>query len=206
MSTKACKKCGWIYPITQPGNTCKVCGELFDVVVCRTCGDIVSGTDKVPKLNLCKKCHNEAERRHMVKYNEKRNKQHADQYADWLAKVKQVPTDYPTLTEEQWMEACRHFGGCAQCGDENIEARGFFIAFKEGGRYCDWNIIPMCDKCAADWKLCPNPFRTAWMRDNIGRAFNRRKCLTKIVSYLGGKLDDAARAAGTDEASKGDSQ
>jgi hypothetical protein len=131
----------------------------------------------------------------MIKYIAKRDKQLEDQYNDWKARIAKVPKNYPTLTEDQWMAACRHFGGCAQCGSENIEARGFFVAFKDGGRYCDWNVIPMCDRCAADWKLCPNPFRAARQRDNAGRSFNLRECLTEIVSYLGGKLDVAVSTA-----------
>jgi hypothetical protein len=125
----------------------------------------------------------------MVTYRAKRDAGFEKDFEAWKKKISTIPKDYPTLTEEQWMRACRHFNGCAQCGDEDIEARGFFIQFKEGGRYCDWNIIPLCQKCAADWKLSPNPFRAAWSRDNANRAFNRRNCLKDIVDYLGGIID-----------------
>ena len=193
MSTRTCKKCGWVYPSTQPGIKCKFCGEPFDEVICRSCGKLVSGKDRVAGLNLCRVCHNAEECRHMVKYRAKRNEQHAAAYKSWLDAIKKVPTNYPTLTEAQWMEACRFFNGCAQCGSGHIDARGFFISFEDGGRYCDWNIIPLCERCASDWKKVPNPFRIAWARDNANRAFNRRKCLARIIEYLGGKLHDAAR-------------
>lgn len=195
MSTKVCKKCGWVYPITQPGKKCRVCGEPFDTVVCRKCGAIVSGNDRVPGVNLCKSCHNEEEREHMVKYRAKRDKAFDDAFDEWKQRIAKVPKNYPTLTDEQWMRACRHFNGCAKCGDEEIEARGFFVPFKEGGRYCDWNVIPLCQHCAADWKIATNPFKAAWRRDNAARAFNRRDCIKKIVDYLGGLLDVAGESA-----------
>lgn len=194
MNTKTCKKCGWVYPVTQKGNKCLICGELFDVVVCCTCGEVVSGKDKVPKRPQCKKCHNAQERAHMKVYNAKRKTGFVDTYSTWLARIAQIPKNYPALTEAQWLKACNHFNGCAQCGSANIDARGFFIQFSEGGRYCDWNIVPTCTKCSSELKKQVNPFRLAWTRDNMGRSFNNRKCLAKIEKYLGGIIDDAIRA------------
>lgn len=130
----------------------------------------------------------------MIKYRAKRDEDFETKFEAWKQRIAAVPKDYPTLTEEQWMEACRHFGACAQCGAETIEARGFFVGFESGGRYCDWNVIPLCHKCATDWKKVQNPFRLAWVRDNMNRAFNRRECLKRIVDYLGGRLDAATRA------------
>ena len=125
----------------------------------------------------------------MVTYNEKVNRQLEEQYNAWLTRIRAVPKNYPTLTEAQWMKVCRHFNGCAKCGDENIDARGFFISFKNGGRYCDWNIIPLCSKCAADWSLDLNPFRLALFRDRAAKTFARRDCIKDITEYLGGILD-----------------
>ena len=56
------------------------------------------------------------------------------------------------------MEACTHFNGCAYCGGDNIDARSMFIQFKDGGRYCNWNIIPACERCETSRKSSPNPF------------------------------------------------
>jgi len=77
---------------------------------------------------------------------------------EWLKKIKALPYPSPALTEEQWMEACKHFGGCAYCGEASIDARSMFIPFKDGGRYCAWNIIPSCEKCETGRKEIPNPF------------------------------------------------
>lgn len=112
----------------------------------------------------------------------------------WIAKVQAVPKDYPTLTEAQWLEACQHFDGCARCHNKDIDARGFFIGTKLGGRYCDWNVIPLCEKCASNWDLEQSVFRNAESRDRNNGTTEYSECLAKIVDYLGGKLDDATRS------------
>lgn len=115
-----------------------------------------------------------------------------DAYNAWMDKVKKVPANYPTLTEQQWMDACRYFGGCARCHSKDIEARGFFIGFEVGGRYCDWNIIPLCERCSKVWNLTLNPFLLAERKDRVERAdYEYRENLHNIIEYLGGKLDDA---------------
>ena len=101
-------------------------------------------------------------------------------YNEWVEKVKLVPRDYPTLTEEQWMEAVKHFGGCALCGEESIDARSYFVPFKDGGRYCDWNIIPVCSKCALKTRTNYNYF-----------LYERPKGLINIISYLEVRLNAA---------------
>lgn len=113
-------------------------------------------------------------------------------YNDWMDKVKRVPAKYPTLTEKQWMEACRYFDGCARCHSKDIDSRGFFIGFEVGGRYCDWNIIPLCERCSKTWALNKNPFLNAERRDRLERSdYEYRENLYNIIEYLGGKLDDA---------------
>lgn len=199
MSTRTCKGCGWVYPASQTGNKCRICGTPFDEVVCRVCGKLVSSTDRVPGRLLCKPCHNKEESVHMKTYLTKLNKGFDEKFQDWLALIAQVPKNYHPLTEQEWMRACRFFNGCAQCGNESIDARGFFIKFKDGGRYCDWNIIPLCSKCSADWGLSPNPFKAAWHRDNRARERARRDCLQRVEEYLGGILNERiAQNSGND--------
>lgn len=104
-------------------------------------------------------------------------------YQDWLEKIRKIPKDYKTLTEEQWLQAVRHFDGCALCGAESIDTRGYFVPFELGGRYCDWNIIPMCSKCATKNKTNYNWFLEA--KQPVG--------LVDIITYLEVKVDAAIK-------------
>ncbi len=202
MNTKTCKRCGWVYPITQPGTKCKMCGETFEYIVCRECGGIFDHSG-IAHGNLCKKCKVLLSTRTKKQRYERMIKKHKDRFDAWLAKVAQVPKNYATLTEEQWLEACRFFNGCARCNSEDIDTRGFFIVAKLGGRYCDWNVIPLCERCAKTWNITRSVFVTALTRDNLNRNSEYRDNLEKIVEYLEVKLDAAIQndtnAAGTTE-------
>lgn len=101
-------------------------------------------------------------------------------YNEWIESIRKIPKNYPTLTEEQWMEAVKHFGGCALCKDESIDARGYFIPFKLGGRYCDWNIIPVCAECATTARRNPNYF-----------LWSRPAGLMDVIDYLEVKINNA---------------
>lgn len=127
-----------------------------------------------------------------------RRKLQAEAFDDWVAAVNSVPKTYPTLTEAQWLEACSFFDGCARCGSKDIDTRGFFIGRELGGRYCDWNVIPLCERCASRWNLTKNVFIRAELADHRARRSSEyRDCIMKIINYLGGKLYAAARAAET---------
>jgi hypothetical protein len=127
------------------------------------------------------------------RWREEKRQENDDTFAKWLGKIKLLPSDYPTLTQEQWLAACRHFGGCAYCGTESIDARAYFIPFKAGGRYCDWNMVPACEKCATRIKELDNPFAY------LERA-KERKALQGIIEYLEERLNAAVdRAAECDK-------
>lgn len=106
-------------------------------------------------------------------------------YQEWLDKIKLIPKNYPTLTEEQWLKTVKHFNGCAMCGSEEVDTRQYFIPFKNGGRYCDWNVIPVCTNCA--------------IKNNRYTEFNyflkepRPVGLTKTIEYLEEKINEALR-------------
>jgi len=190
MNTKTCKNCGWVYPITQPGRKCLICGAVFPVIVCTTCHKPTPIEKMESGTWTCKACaaaHDKVVRDSKLKFLE-------DQFDEWVAKINSVPKNYPTLTEEQWLEACRHFDGCARCHSNDIDARGFFVGAELGGRYCDWNVIPLCEKCASTWNLSRSAFRYTLARDHKAHGTEYRECLVKIIEYLGGKLDAASKA------------
>lgn len=57
------------------------------------------------------------------------------------------------MTEQEWLNTCRYFKGCAMCGKHDIQIRQFFIPRKEGGRYVAGNMIPMDPECANMFRL-----------------------------------------------------
>ena len=196
MAIKKCSKCGWEVAHTYAATICPVCGTRYVDGPCRICGEyaprLVNGTN-------CVRCHrkkyNIAE--NSAEWERRRRANNDKRFAEWRSKMQQLPKDYPTLTQQQWLEACRYFDGCAYCGADSIDARAYFVKFEEGGRYCDWNIIPACEKCATKIKLLANPF--AYLENAPSR-----KKLQNIIKYLEEKLD-AAVAKSTGASKQDDS-
>lgn len=80
------------------------------------------------------------------------------------------------------------------CNSDNIDARGFFIPFKEGGQYCNWNVIPLCDKCATRLRVQVNPFikyHTTLNKRLKSTQANADALLDRIVNYLQPRLEEA---------------
>ena len=183
---KVCPKCGWVYPATSKNCTCFICGTQFTEGYCAMCGE---HTTKLVNGKYCRSCfyskykHTACSQRSRQRMYER----YDSIYANWMSKIKNAPSQ--TLTEAQWLEACKHFNGCAYCGSESIEARSYFIPFKNGGRYCAWNIIPACGHCAASSESKqPDPFRR--MINQV-----KRGTLEEIIKYLEVQLNAAIARA-----------
>lgn len=151
MSTKKCKKCGWEYPREHWELLCKFCREPFTEGCCRACGEWTEDF----RSGLCPKCF----RTNYHKPNPKSQKRNVPaykklkrivnkQYEDWIKWIGTIKEPYKTLTQDEWLKVCAHFNKCPICGEDEITTRKLFIPFKYGGRYCKWNVIPACDKCA----------------------------------------------------------
>lgn len=107
----------------------------------------------------------------------------------WQERIAAVPKDYHTLTEEEWDKVVKYFDGkCAFCQDKKFVHRGMFLLVDQGGRYCNWNMVPICETCIVKPKD-KNPFRfmnTAYTGSRAitaKRKYNKKK-LAKIVTYL----------------------
>ncbi len=187
VGTKKCEKCGWIYPITHPDRSCRFCGTPFKKRFCIECGRYVElrTSERTCKECLIKKIMaNRTSKQNVERYQRHRAKvlkQKENQFTNWLSMIAKVPKPLKTLTEEEWIAACLHFGKCAICKNESIDARAFFIPFAFGGRYAAWNVIPVCDKCATALKRQQNPF--------IGYA----EAAPDIVKYLQPILERTVR-------------
>ena len=179
MRTKVCKKCGWVLAIQDPTRYCPICKTRFYEGICTKCKQPVEYyRDRL----VCRKCYDTVVRRPDEQQRVKQRR--AQIYKEWLARIAKVPKTYPTLTEDQWLKACKYFGGCAFCGAESIDSRGYFVPFSEGGRYCDWNMLPLCERCATATRLQPNAFASGC----------RPKRLVEIINYLEDKLNAASES------------
>ena len=67
------------------------------------------------------------------------------------------------LTDEQWAQMQKLWGGCAYCGKQPNETmqRDCVLALSRGGRYTIDNIVPACRSCNASKN---NGEVTTWMR------------------------------------------
>lgn len=190
MNIKKCSKCGWEYPASWPGRTCKFCHGHILGGYCSKCGE---WSDNLNKTNSrCRKCNSEEH----AAWRHSRMNSADTKLQEWLKKIKALPTPYRTLTEDEWMQACKHFGGCAYCGSDQIDSRSMFIQFDKGGRYCAWNIIPACEKCETMHKFIQNPFKRMdehlyRSQGNQTRKYNQSlDSLNKIVDYLQSKMEE----------------
>ena len=197
MSTKTCKKCGWVYPLVTPYSTCRFCGMSFTQGICSVCGEY--SDDIIPSTKLCRPCYNKRNgvyQKRVVRTTDDNQKTYRrlakeayDRFAAWLDELGKIKTH--TLTEDEWLEACRYFGGCALCDNESIDARGYFIRFEDGGKYNACNVIPVCDKCATEIKYQSNPFRQMNPTLNRNLATSRGLSLAKLeraAGYLQSKM------------------
>lgn len=189
MNVKKCSKCGWEYPANWPGRICMFCKGKILNGYCAKCG---IWSDKLGNDNLCTKCST------MYDMAWRMNKEDTaiETFEAWQKRVSRL-VNYHTLTETEWLEACRYFGGCAYCGKDEIEAREMFIKFKDGGRYCAWNMLPTCEKCATSIKRITNPFllmdkTRLTTRRKLGYSENN---LQRIVDYLTAQIERAEKEA-----------
>ena len=174
--TKTCPKCGWVLAIQHPLKRCPICKTRFLVGICNVCKKAVVFYRQ--GWSVCKHCYDTVWR---TPHDSSEVLRRRDEfYEEWIEKISKIPKSYPTLTEAQWLEAVKHFNGCALCKNETVDTRAYFIPFNRGGRYCDWNIIPVCDKCACRGNKSPNYFK-----------YDRPEGLMGIVDYLEEKINGA---------------
>ena len=179
-------------------------------VVCTKCGLAIPST-KRKNFPICQKCEvylkeikvrenyraKSAGLGHDWQYTRGKTWEKA-RFGEWLLMVKKVPKDYPRLTEAQWQKSLEYFNHtCAMCQENPVVARHYFVSVADGGMYCDWNVIPVCQHCIS--QSGNNPFR-AMNRDTQRQVYskaNRRKYgkkkLKVILDYLTPLLLKAVR-------------
>lgn len=202
----ACPWCGQETYLNGPGpndadkldllRRCPKCGKYVKVDI----AEIDADTDKIVPLEK-PRCYIGPNAMKEQRRRQKAIEKVEGDFNAWLDMINKVPKDYHTLNNGEWFEACRYFGGCALCDSKEMDSRWFFIPFKVGGRYCNWNVIPVCEKCSTAIKRATNPFRALHPRlgqigSDVARGLehyhNAGKRLDKIVGYLKPKLEAAA--------------
>ena len=185
MNTKTCKNCGWVLSKKDPRYTCPACRRAFTEGICKVCHKYSYSLRTHQVIGVCLDCY-----RKSTSYFgtlEAANNYYryiqdgiAEQYSAWRQRLARKPK---TLTEDEWIEACRYFEGCAFCGSEDIDVRSFFVAHRDGGRYYNGNMIPSCEKCHKIRRLLRNPF------NRFHRLYKMdQKKLQDIISYLEPRL------------------
>lgn len=178
---KKCPKCSWEYPVVYPRIYCRFCNTMLTTGICSRCltfGELLAGSticrECAKVLDKDKQTVTEYNREKMRRWRAKRRKE----FEEWVKLVNKANKNLKLLTEAEWLEACNYFKGCALCGKEEISARSFFIAYKYGGRYAAWNIVPTCEQCNKNMHRQQNPFLSA-------KTYSAAR---KITEYLRPKL------------------
>ena len=184
---KVCPVCGFTFPML--GNACKCysCGTNWHEGICRLCGKY---SDNLGRSLMCREHANSNEKKHKQRSYERIR----TDYQQWREDIKTIPQPYSPMSEEDWLRTCRFFDGCAICSSKHIDARYLFVPTKDGGRYCAWNTIPVCNVCL---KLLRNttldPFKSIMdMHKNYNglvRFSDKRDVVNKIKGYLYKELE-----------------
>lgn len=186
MNTRTCNKCGWVFPPTYDKNNCQFCGGTLSNRYCCSCGILA---EHVNSKGQCRACQRATLARNITS----RLVKDQASYEDWISTIKSLPVK--PLTEEQWLKACAHFDGCSMCYNKSIDARLFFIPFKFGGRYCSWNIIPVCEECAIKLRSTLNPWHLYSTNPRKGSNTQKRRYrkFKAVVEYLQGEIDEVQK-------------
>jgi hypothetical protein len=176
---RTCPKCNWVFPSTFNKKSCTFCRTELTHHQCKACEEFLptdkyirykSGKNKGYLTNVCIPCSmardtKEKKQIRVQRFYGKRREAAELLYNQWVAKA-DLP--FKLMTEDDWLETCRYFGGCALCGNEHIESRNFFVPFEHGGRYVTYNMFPTCGTCATHTRFVENPF--IWLDHHLGTA------------------------------------
>lgn len=207
-SIRVCPGCKAEFSLDFKGTVCPVCRAELAEQFCRYCftwkpsDEYYYASNKKYRRTECKNCgrlrklafdkkNRDQSYERDKRFWDKRKEALKTQYTEW--KTRTDALQFKMLSEEQWLETCNHFGGCAICGDDHIETRQYFIPFRDGGKYTTWNIFPMCGKCSTHAKRLLNPF--TWFDRYYGRQglMVTPEAGKKLVDYLELQIEKAGK-------------
>lgn len=153
MMVRVCKNCGATTETKR--YYCRECGTEFDLWWVACCQKWLP-KEQATKSFECKVCsrarkvawQKKNRARHSATSSRSINRFNALEHARYSKLVEeQKKRMFKPLSEEQWSKACDYFNGCAICA-KPIEKRALVVPAKEGGRYCVYNVIPLCVECS----------------------------------------------------------
>lgn len=188
---------------------CPNCKTRFTEGICRICNNY---SNDITWSRKCRKCYNayqnEIKKKHYAngnsaekRYRTKIRAVNASDFIEWRNKIRRL--SYHTLTENEWVLICQHFSGCAMCDSDNISARSMLVHPKHGGKYCIWNVIPLCEECATELRRQLNPFEA--FEDRISGNKHKHKRgrsrdnLKQILEWLDKMITQERQANETDK-------
>lgn len=186
---RICPKCGFAMPLMTTKSICPVCKTYWPGgKLCSHCGEFSEWIHRSD--GYCLDCKHMSDRLWRIRKNKNIDKQ----YKDWLDLMNGIPGPLVTLTEDDWLRVCSYFEGqCSICHEGVIDARMYFVDFKQGGRYTSYNIIPVCEKCATKRRADTyQPFR--YFDYNFNNYKLQKGTLDKIIKYLSKEIDKAYAA------------
>lgn len=159
---RVCPKCGWYYPPSSKHlKKCKFCGTIFDAQVCKYCNETFSTAEAkaysdTPGTFIARICPTCAEQviklsrkeLNTTKFNTRINciKRLHEMYNTHISFYKKLHTKNTTISRLN-TELVRNYRGCFFCMSQ-IDSYRMIIPPADGGRYDEFNVIPLCKECA----------------------------------------------------------
>ncbi len=135
---------------------------MGDILLCRRCGGPVAGS-----LHMCRWC-----RATVAPGLQVYLKKYAEAYKLRQEKLLRDANNaqFGALTEDQWLQTCLYFGGCAMCGKNEIQSKVYVVPPSMGGKYAEWNVIPFCEECSTHYDIRKSVLPTQyWQRKKAVR-------------------------------------
>lgn len=193
MNTKTCPNCNLIYPANYRFRRCINCSTELSHHICVACKVLLPISEfRIAggvRRGTCVQCRVQQSKEKDAAHPGRKAKRVRNNFLRRMAVAETrfealmaVDKKLPPLSEHEWLEICRHFGGCAICGSEQIETRKLFVNFRDGGKYNKLNVLPLCGKCSIPTMNVENPFR--WLINIKATLKLPKKQIDALTSYF----------------------
>lgn len=143
---------------------CSTCGqaypEAWGLSTCRICGGLIERDCVAGSIRVKEYMYDEF-------------------WYEWREKMLSTPPRF--LTEDDWIDTCAEFNGCALCGFPDVEEKLLVVPTYAGGKLYTFNVIPTCRECALKVRTSQsiNPLKTFFTIKDF-----KPELVEKVFSYL----------------------